>query len=70
MIWARVGGGEQPILVNKLAFSKFPDMSPWYARPIIAGFAAQVSKNWMDKELEKHLGMVSTRTRLFVSTLR
>ena len=57
----------QPILVNKLAFSKFPDMSPWYARPIIAGFAAQVSKNWMDKELQKHLGMVSPRAPLLSS---
>ncbi|KAL7411633.1 hypothetical protein BDY24DRAFT_342648 [Mrakia frigida] len=51
-------GSLMPILVNKLVFSKFPEMSPWYARPIITGFAAQVNKNWLDMELKKHLGMI------------
>jgi hypothetical protein len=50
----------QPILVNKLAFSKFPDMSPWYVRPIVTGFATQVTQNWLDKDLVRHMGMIDT----------
>ncbi|CED85298.1 Glutathione S-transferase [Phaffia rhodozyma] len=51
-------GSLMPILVNKLVFSKFPQMAPWYVRPVIAGFADQVRASWLDKQLATHLQMI------------
>lgn len=53
-----VEGSLMPILVNKLVFSKFPAMSPWFIRPIISSFASSVDKMWLDKQLVTHLAMV------------
>lgn len=53
-----VEGSLMPILVNKLVFSKFPAMSPWYIRPIISSFASSVDKMWLDRQLVTHLAMV------------
>lgn len=48
----------QPILVNKLVFSKFPAMAPWYVRPVIGAFTSQVDKMWLDTQLKTHLAMI------------
>lgn len=64
-----VEGSLMPILVNKLVFSKFPAMSPWYIRPIISSFASSVDKMWLDKQLVTHLAMVRPRRSLSRSDL-
>lgn len=51
--------------MNKLVFQKFPQMSPWYVRPIIQSFASSVDKMWLNKQLTTHLGMVRPSTQLF-----
>jgi len=52
-------GSIMPVLVNKLIFTKVPEQSPWFIRPVMSLIFGQVGAVLIDPQIKRNAEMVS-----------